>query len=270
MAEYNNNNATYFKPNTEGITMFSENMMLRLSYYDESMKIELRQKNMEGKYPAPEAGKAIDILLNTETVSKIVLMLDEFDKKLDERNELFLSGADVTGIRPYSISVYTGTTPERTKLLQISTGECTDHGFIPEIYLHIGVDENRVALNSYMFKTRVSPVLVDYDSKTGAVTMVNKLGQYNILDAAFRNFVPICSKGIRHFNKTVVNDEKLNKMENLVKLIADHFNIHLPEYNGNKSETPFDSFNSNTFSAPPPVVENGGDLGTLLGAPNYN
>ena len=266
MAEYNNNN-TYFKPNTEGITMFSDTTMLRLSYFDESIKIEMRQKNMEGKYPAPEIGKAIDILLNTETVGKLALMLDEFDKKLDEYNEKFINGEDVSEIHPYSVAVFTGTTPDRTKILQISTGECTDHGFIPEIILHIGVDESRIATNSYVFKTRVSPVLVDYDSKTGAVTMLNKLGQYNIIDAAIRNFVPICSKGIRHFNKTVVNDERLNKMENLVKLIADHFNIAPPEHN--RSDTPFSSYNSNAFNSAPPVVENGGDIGTLLGGPNY-
>ena len=60
-------------------------------------------------------------------------------------------------------------------------------------------------------------------------------------------------------------------MENLIKLLADNFNIHLPEngYNGgyNNNSSPFESFNSN--NSQPPVIENGGDLGTLLGAPIY-
>lgn len=270
MADYNNTNATYFKPSTDGMVMFNDTTMLKISYYDTTMRVEIRVKNMEGKYPSPEKGKEISVLLNMENVSKLNIMLEEFDKKLIQYNDDFAEGKDCSDYKPYSISVFTGSTPESTRIFQISTGTVGDNGFTPEIWIHIGVDENRAALNSHVYKTKMTPVLVNYDSKTGEVEMVHKLGQYELVDAAIRNFVDVANKAGCHFGKTIVNDEKLNKMENLVKLLADHFNISLPEYDGgyrNGGSSPFDSFTSNNTT--PPVIENGGDIGTLLGGPNY-
>jgi hypothetical protein len=262
--------ATYFKPSTDGMVMFNETHMLKISYYDTTMRIEIRARNTDGKYPAPERGKEISVLLNQDNVSKLAIMLRYFDEKLNEYNTDFENGKDCASYKPYSISVFTGNTPENTRLFQITTGTVGDDGFTPEVWIHIGVDENRAAINSYCFKTKTAPVLVNYDSKTGSVEMVHKLAQYNLISAAIINFVGFVNKSACHFNKTIVNDEKLNKMENLVKLMAEHFNIHLPE-NGNNNgynSSPFESFNSN--SVQPPVIENGGDLGTLLGSPIYN
>jgi hypothetical protein len=266
------NDFTYFKPTTDGISMFSNDVMLRISYYDASMRIEMRHKNTEGKYPSPEIGKDISILLNADNVAKLNIMLDEFDKKLISYNNDFADGKDCSEYKPYSIAVFTGLTPDKTKILQISTGTVTDKGFIPEIMLHIGVDEKRVALTTHTFKTTVTPLLVNYDKDTGDVDMQVKMSQYEIFNAAIRNFMSSATKACSHFSKTVINDERLSKMESLVKLIADHFNIALPEneysrnYN-NFNNAAFGSFNSNNVQ--PPVIENGGDIGTLLGGANY-
>ena len=272
MADYNNANTTFFKPSTDGMVMFSDTHMLKISYYDTTMRFEIRAKNADGKYPSPEKGKEISVLLNAENVAKLNIMLDVFDKKLDEYNSDFVEGKDCSDYKPYSISIFTGATPEASRIFQISTGTVGDNGFTPEVWIHIGVDENRVALSSSCYKTRTTPVLINYDAKSGDVEMLQRMGQYQLIDASIRNFVDVANKAGCHFNKTVVNDEKLNKMENLIKLIADHFNIYLPDndsngYNYNRGNSPFDSFNSNNVA--PPVVENGGDLGTLLGSPNY-
>ena len=252
------------------MVMFNDSHMLKISYYDTTMRIEIRVKNMEGKFPAPERGKEISILLNQENIAKLAIMFDKFNEVLDSYNADFTDGKDCSDYKPYSISVFTGSTPEATRIFQISTGTVGENGFAPEIWIHVGVDEHRAAINSHCYKTRFAPILVNYDSKTGEVEMLNKAAQYALINAAIINFMEISNKGGCHFNKTYVNDEKLNKMENLVKLIADHFNIALPEYNNNGysgGSSPFDSFNSN--NAAPPVIENGGDLGTLLGTPNY-
>lgn len=271
MADYNNSNATFFRPNTDGMVMFNDTHMLKISYYDTTMRIEIRAKNSEGKFPAPERGKEISILLNQDAVSRLSIMLKYFDEKLESYNADFADGKDCTGYEPYSISVFTGNTPDNTKIFQLSTGTVGDNGFTPEVWLHIGVDENRAAINSHCFKTRFAPVLVNYDAKTGAVEMHNKLSQYALIYAAIVNFVDVTNKAGCHFNKTTVNDEKLNKMENLVKAIADHLNVAVPEYNNsynsyNSGTSPFDYSPSNSQ---PPVIENGGDVGTLLGTANY-
>ena len=282
MADFQNTNggnATYFKPNTDGLTMFNdEDMMLRVSYYDEFMKLELRAKNAEGKFPAPELGKDIGIMINREKVTVLSIMLDEFDKKLIEYNNDFADGKDCSEYKPYSIAVHVGQTPEKTRVLQISTGTVTEKGFVPVVYIHIGTTPDLIANATYKFQTRTSPVIVNYDATTGDVDMKHKLGQYEILNATIRNFVVTSSKSHSHFAKTVVNDEKLNKMENVVKLIADAMNIQIPDttyggYNGGRyrSSSPFDSFGNPTsdLNNTHVVVENGGDLGTLLGQPTY-
>ena len=71
---YENSNASFFKPNSDGIVMFNDNTMLRISYYDDTMKFEIRIKNMEGKYPAPEAGKDNSILVSSENAAKLAII----------------------------------------------------------------------------------------------------------------------------------------------------------------------------------------------------
>jgi hypothetical protein len=270
MADFNNSSATYFKPSTDGMVMFNDSHMLKVSYYDTTMRIEIRARNADGKYPAPEKGKEISMLLNQEAVAKLAIMLKYFDEKLESYNADFADGKDCSDYKPYSVSIFTGSTPENTKIFQLSTGTVGDNGFSPEIWLHIGVDENRAAVASYCYKTRFSPVLVNYEPKTGDVEMHNKLSQYAIFDAAILNFVDVSNKSACHFNKTVVNDERLNKMENLVKAIADHLNVVTNDYNNNgnsyTSSSPFESFSSNTVQ---PQVIDGGDMSTILGTANY-
>jgi hypothetical protein len=267
MADYN---VTYFKPSTDSIPIFNDNLMLKISYYDTSMRFEIRMRNMDGHFPTPDKDKEISVFLSAENVAKLSVMLDVFDKKLDEYNADFAAGKDCTGYKPYSISVYTGTTPDKTRVFTLSTGTVTEQGFVPEVIISIGVNENKVANNSYVFKTKATPVLIDYEGDTGKFDMQLILGQYIIVAAAIKNFMIACTKAFAHFNKNVVNDEKLNSTENLIKLIADHHNISLPEkgrgYNGyNNDNSVFGSFNSNNTQ--PPVID-GGDIGTLLGSPN--
>lgn len=283
MADYQNNyqgasNMTYFKPKTEGLVMFNDdNTMLKISYYDTTIKFEIRQKNMDGRYPAPELENEIAVLVNEDKAAALNIMLDEFEKKLIDYNNDFADGKDCSEYKPYSIAVHTGNTPEKTRVFQISTGTVTDKGFVPVIYIHIGTSTDLVAARSYAFKTKLTPVLVNYDSELGTVDMQHKLGQYEVISTAIRSFVYFSSKSVCHFNKTVVNDEKLNRMENTISLIAGALNVTMPEspYQPNNryrtNNSPFDSYgnvNSNVENTQV-VVENGGDIGTLLGTQNF-
>lgn len=270
MAEFNNTNTTnFFKPSTDGIPLFNDDTMLKISYYDTSIRFEIRKRNMDGKYPSPKPGEANDILINAEKAAILYMMIEEFDKKLIQYNEDFLNGVDCSQYKEYSISVFTGLQPEKTRVLQISTGTVTDHGFAPEIRIHIGVDENRIAKSTFVFKTKMAPVLENYDWLTGEVDTKMKPGQYEIIDMAIRSYMNALPKAINHFNKTVINDERLSKSEKYITAIAERLNVSLPEYNSNNyggGNSAFDSFSSN--NTPAPVVENGGDLGTLLGTSN--
>ena len=122
-------NVTYFKPSTDGMVMFNDSHMLKISYYDTTMRIEIRVKNMEGKFPAPERGKEISILLNQENIAKLAIMFDKFNEVLDSYNADFADGKDCSDYKPYSISVFTGSTPEATRIFQISTGTVGENGF---------------------------------------------------------------------------------------------------------------------------------------------
>lgn len=276
MADFNNanSNTIYFKPNTNGLVMFNEenNMMLMVSYYDNFMKFELRERNIEGKYPAPEIGKDITVLLSEEKVYCLNMMLEEFEKKLAAYNNDFADGKDCSNYPEYSVGVYTGQTSEKTRVFQISTGKVTDHGFVPIIHIHIGTDANMVALRTYSFKTRFTPGLIDYDWSAGSTKMVTKLAQYEMVSLAVKVFCMAANKAVCHFNKTFINDDRVNKMYRMLTSVMEHFGIPQPENNsqsfGNKyrNNTAFDSFNSNNTPAPP-VIE-GGDIGTLLGMPN--
>lgn len=272
MAEFNNTtNATYFKPSTDGLVMFNdENMMLKIAYYDVFMKIELREKNSEGKYPAPELGKDISILLAEDKVCTLKCMLDEFEAKFIEYNNDFADGKDCSEYKPYSIAIHTGSTPEKTRVLQISTGTVTERGFIPIIYIHVGTDANLVATKTYAFQTKLTSCLYNYDATAGTVDMKYKCGQYEVVSMAIRTFAALNGKAIAHLSKTYTNDENLRKMEKLVNMLAENFNIHLEPAGGKfRSNSPFDSFGANTVATQPPVIENGGDLGTLLGTANF-
>lgn len=275
MADFNNGggyNATYFRPSTDGLAMFNDNMMLKIAYYDTYMKFELREKNMEGKFPTPETGKDISVLLSAEKAAAFMLMLDEFEEKIISYNNDFADGKDCSGYKPFSIAIHVGSTPEKTRVLQISTGTAIEgQGFVPVVLIHVGVDSTLAATKTYAFQTKTCPCLVDYESTSGSFELVHKLGQYEVIALAIRGFAYASSRAVSHFNKTLINDERLKTMEKVVNLLAEHFNIQVPDSNssGNKfrATSPFESFVSNTPQQPP-VIENGGDLGTLLGIPN--
>jgi hypothetical protein len=66
-------------------------------------------------------------------------------------------------------------------------------------------------------------------------------------------------------------------MENVVNLIANALNVSIPDNGGYQSRyrtnnSPFDAYGSNISNAidnTQVVVENGGDIGTLLGTQNF-
>jgi hypothetical protein len=208
MADYQNaSNITYFKPKTEGLVMFNDdNTMLKVSYYDTTMKFEIRQKNMDGKYPAPELENEIAVLINEDKAASLNIMLNEFEKKLIEYNTDFADGKDCSEYKPFSVAVHTGNTPEKTRVFQISTGKVTDKGFVPVVYIHIGTSTDLVAAKTFVYKTKPTPVLINYDSELGTVDMQHRLGQYEIISTAIRSFVFFSGKAVCHFGKTVVND----------------------------------------------------------------
>ena len=272
-----NNNVTYFKPSSDGLVMFNEdNMMLSISYYDNFMKFELREKNLEGKYPKPEPGRDICILLNEEKATTLKMMLDAFEEKLNQYNNDFADGKDCSDYKEYSISVHTGMTSEKTRILQISTGTVTEHGFTPIIYIHIGVDDHMAAIHSFKFKTKFTPGFINYDSSVGSAEALPKLAQYEIISLAIRNFCMMDNRAGGHFNKTFVNDDRANKSYKMLISLMENAGLQMPDANYNafsrptRSTSPFDSFASNSMNnmASAATVIEGGDIGTLLGTPN--
>lgn len=191
-----------FKPSTDGLAMFSDDRMLRISYYDTTMKIEIRAKNPDpnatSKYP--KAAKPEDETAVVLTQEAVAALSDAIGKylvpKIEERSESALSDPDAN-IKPYSIAL--PTSAAGNKVIEISVGYPDIN---PVITLHLGINEDRIPANSISFKTKGSKVLVNYDGGKGDVDFVETMPQFILFMNALHIFAENAAKAACHFNKT--------------------------------------------------------------------
>lgn len=194
-----------FKPSTDGLAMFSDDRMLRISYYDSTMKIEIRAKNPDpnaaSKYP--KAARPEDETAVVLTQEAVTALSDAIGKylvpKIEERAESVASNPDAN-IKPYSIALPTSTAGN--KVIEVSVGY---PDIDPVITLHLGINEERIPANSISFKTKGCKVLVNYDGGKGDVDFVESMPQFILFMNALHIFSENAAKAAAHFNKTREN-----------------------------------------------------------------
>ena len=191
-----------FKPNTDGLIMFSGDMMLKISYYDSSMKIELRAKNPDPNAPTKyiKPAKPEDEIAVSLTAEAVASLSDAIGKyfipKLEERVEILKSNPDAMPNKPFSIAL--PTTMAGNKVIEISTNGLDVN---PVITLHLDINEERIPARSISFATRSTKVLVNYNGGRGDIEFVETMPQFILFMNALHIFTEAASKASCHFDK---------------------------------------------------------------------
>ena len=240
MANYpnqNNGDYTFFKASTDAVSLYGKDTMLRITYYDTTMSIELRNAviDQEGKrrFPKPEKGSEVNIVLTAE---KVMAISDAISRHFLPLLESVIEKYKNTGEDPGSHNIAIMGNQQGTKLLVISTGHPGPKGYEPEITLHTEIGEDRIPGKSITFKTSTVPVLVDYNEQTGDFGMMETLPQFYIFMNVLHSFIENYSKASAHFSKS----RESASMKDVVERIAMSLNVpiqtRLPyggEYSGN-------------------------------------
>lgn len=207
---------TYFKASTDALSMYSDNTMLRITYYDTTMQIELRKAvtgdDGKRKFPRPEKGKEISIVL---PIDKVTALSDAIDKyflpRFEELTEKYNSTGEPAG--KHSIAIMGDR--QGTKLISISTGEAGPKGYEPEISIFTDIGEDRIPGNATTFKTSIVPVLIDHNDKTGDFGVINTVPQFYIFMVALHSFIETINKAALHFSKTKESASMLDVVERI-------------------------------------------------------
>lgn len=207
---------TYFKASTDALSMYSNDAMLRITYYDTTLQIELRKVVMSDdgkrKFPKPEKGKEINVVL---TMDKVQALSDAIDRHFIPKFEALVERYNSTGESGTPSSVAMMGDRQGTKLISISTGEAGQKGYEPEITIYTDIGEDRIPGNKVTFKTSSVPVLVDYNEKTGDFGVINTVPQFYIFMIALHSFIETINKASLHFSKTRESASMLDVVERI-------------------------------------------------------
>ena len=192
-----------FKPNTDGLTMFSGDTMIRISYYDTAMKIELRLRNPDpnasSKFIKPaKLEDEIAVSLTTEAATALSDAIGKyFVPELEKRADILKNSPDAMPTKPFSIALPTSSAGN--KVIEISTGTTS---IDPIITLHLDINEDRVPGRSVSFQTKGTKVLVNYNGGKGDIEFIESMPQFILFMNALHIFVESAGKAACHFNKT--------------------------------------------------------------------
>lgn len=235
MAFNNNNfnNNTIFKPSTDGCALFSGDRMLRVSYYDTLLKIEIRYRNAEGKFPKPANFESeISIILSATQAASVVGYFEKLTEKLIEFRENPQPG------KKWSFAVpVTNAATGVTKALEFSTGDLgTDGTYSPEVTLHMATNEEGKHSASHVFKTTNSKVLINYDGGNGNIEVIDEFPQLVILMNIFHTFIESYGKAAVHFAKSP-SGASLSRISSAIDRIAYQVGVPVKQdnYAGNNN-----------------------------------
>lgn len=192
-----------FKPNTDGLTMFSGDVMIRVSYYDTSMGIEMRLRNPDPNAPnkfikPAKLEDALSVSLTAEAATSLSDAIGRyFVPELERRVDILKNNPDAMPTKPFSIGLPTNTAGN--KVIEISTGI---NSIDPIITLHLDINEERIPGRSISYQTKGTKVLINYNGGKGDVEFVDSVPQFILFMNALHIFVESAGKAACHFNKT--------------------------------------------------------------------
>ena len=262
----NNSNFSVFKPYTDGCSIFSGDMMMRVSYYDTTMKIEFRQRNSEGKFPKPAVENEIAVILNCEQVVQIVNCLDKFFiPALERYMDDIRAGRDCSNqIFSFAVPIYTKTT---SKAFEISTGKATPNGYLPEFKLHINVGEDRKPEKTFVFKTSAAKILITNGKGLDADDIIinEDYPQFVLMVNIFHSFVENIGKAALHCSKTKAS-ENLAHMGDVIDRIAMQLNVPVKQQyqNSGYNRSQNQATQLNNVSIAPQQAELGDIIGNTM------
>lgn len=209
---FNNGGFSYFKANTDGCVLFNGDKMLRISYLDTSMKFEIRTRNPDPNaqqkfIKAEKPEDEISIVLTVDRVAEICKSLEKFMDVLTDLQDKH-NKHEAPGNASYSIGVFTNNNVGNAKVFEIATGVEGPKGYQPEIYIHLGIGDDRKPTKSDCFKTTSGNVLINYNGGTNEDTeVIDDYPQFITIVHIFHNFIEQYGKATAHFAKTKsIND----------------------------------------------------------------
>lgn len=246
----NNTGYSIFKPSTDGCVLFNEDRMLRIAYYDSTMKIEIRVKNGEGKYPRPaNPADEISVVLQATQIASICRSFTTFIEKLEQMESDLRNGSASTDTC-YTFAIPIGSTVGTSKVLEFSTGVPTAEGLRPEITIHMNINENRMPAASYTFRTQSGKVMINYNGgKTPEKTdFIYEYPQFVLIMQIFHNFIEQYGKATLHFSKTK-QSEDLVRMVDVIDRIAMQMGVPVKQhvstgYNYNRGQNATNNLNN--------------------------
>lgn len=213
------NNFSKFTPSTDGFAMFNGEKMLRVSYYDNSMKIEIRTRLADGsgKFGKPEPKDEIAVLLTQETAAALERTIrHSFIPMLEEMNELIATGRTDEITHPRSVGMVTKNTGD--KVIEISTGMPGQNGIEPVIMLHLDINEERVPGRTDAFVTKSTSVIIDYDGgKNTEPAFDTVYPQFVLFMNALQSFVANGSKAALHFSKSYQTNHAYDVLDRIAE-----------------------------------------------------